>query len=663
MKRLALLFALVIAAPAHAEGVGGPPSCGAPKPTKVITGSFTSDQTGSFVMLPFDVPKGTTAIRGWYCYDQPDGPTAQLPAFAVRHTIDFGYYGPRPPGQTLWTMREYRGWSGSGFFKDITVSPEGYAPNPDPGKKPVGTTSRGYRPGPIEPGTWAVELGVAAVVDQAEGDLDGRVAWRVEVELSSDPAFADEPYRAASYDRAPARSEPGWYAGDLHVHAEHSALGDATMTEAFDYAFAPPPQGAGLDFVTLTDYVSGSSWGEVGRYQGRYPGKLIVRSAEVITYRGHTNSQANTRNVDYRTGPLYERRADGSLATVREPLGPLEIFRATHAGGGFTQVNHPTIFPSEVPAFAGFCRGCPWDYSDAETGWRTRVDAYEVHTGPPGLPGPTLADPGPNPFTLTAIQEFDRLRREGNRVTAVAVSDSHNAGRSNNPVTQSPIGVGTTVVYAPELSETGVKRAVRAGHAYVKLFGPDSPDLRLEAVGEGGRRAMMGDPLPGSRASFTARVIGGVATAQPRSLVVLRGGSEIARVPVTGNDFTHEFEAGEPGDYRIQVMRGNAVDALTNPITVGAVPPAAQRAKRMRLTLRPRRVRAGRRVRFRLRVRAAGRPLRGVRVRLGGKRAVTGRRGRARITRRFARRGLRRAVARRPGYRRAVARVRVVRRR
>jgi len=88
---------------------------------------------------------------------------------------------------------------------------------------------------------------------------------------------------------------------------------------------------------------------------------------------------------------------------------PQSIFDRVHAAGGFTQVNHPTIFPSEVAAFRSLCRGCPWDYGDEETAW-SKVDAYEVHTGPPGN------DAGPNPFTLTAIDEYDRLRRAGHRL-------------------------------------------------------------------------------------------------------------------------------------------------------------------------------------------------------------------------------------------------------
>jgi hypothetical protein len=447
----------------------------------------------------------------------------------------------------------------------------------------------------------------------------------------------------------------------MHVHAEHSALGDATMTEAFDYAFGP----AGLDFVTLSDYVSGGAWGEIGRHQPRYPGRLIVRSAEVITYRGHLNSHANDTRVDYRTGALYERRGDGSLAQVRAARGPAEVFDEVHAAGGFTQVNHPTIFPSEVPVFQGFCRGCPWDYGDGETGW-AEVDAYEVHTGPAGLPQPQGNEPGPNPFTLTAIDEYDRLRRDGHWTAAVAVSDSHNAGRTENPATQSPIGEGTTVVYAGELSEDGLRRAVEAGHTYAKLFGPDSPDLRLSAAA-GDARAIVGDGLGAERAEFEARVIGGVATPQQRTLIVLRDGSPIETVPVTSADFTHRFSATQRGDYRIQVMRGSAVDALTTPIRLGAVHPPLRpgdaEGARLRLAVRPRRVRSGRHRRFRFRVTAPdGSPVRGATVRFAGSRARTGRGGRAAIRRRFRRAGTRRARASRAGYRGAMAMVRVRRR-
>ena len=85
---------------------------------------------------------------------------------------------------------------------------------------------------------------------------------------------------------------------------------------------------------------------------------------------------------------------------------------------------------------------------------------------------------------------------------------------------------------------------------------------------------------------------------------------------------------------------------------------------RLRVSLKPRRVRVGRRVRVRVTVRAGSRksPVRGAVVRLGGKKRVTGKRGRAVLRVRFRKTGRRRAVASARGYRRGKATLRVVRR-
>ena len=644
------LFLLAAAPAAHAA----PPAACPGDPIAVdraITGEFSRAQQGSYVLVPFDVPAGTTSVRVKYCYDQPEAPTsAQL-----RHTLDLGLYDARSAPGALWGEREFRGWGGSSH-PDVTVTPQGFSSEQQYRARPKGhvpgRTTRGYLPGVIPAGQWAAELGVAAVVSQTEGDLDGRVGWRIELELETDPAFAANPYRPAPYDSAPARRGPGWYSGDLHVHSDHSALGDAPMSDVFAYGFGT----AGLDFITLSDYVTPSAWGEIGRHQGRHPGKLIARSSEIITYRGHTNNHVSARYVDYRTGPVLERAPDGTLRQRRGPRPPREIFDAVRAGDGFTQINHPTIFPSNVPGFANLCRGCPWDYSDAETRW-DKVNAYEVHTGPPGFSGV-----GPNPFTLTAIDEWDSLRARGFPVTAVAVSDSHDAGEPDGP-TESPVGTGRTVVYADDLSEQGVRRAVQAGHAYVKLFGLSSPDLRFEARSADGRRAIMGDAMPATRATFTARVIGGSASMQ---FIVLSGGRPIDTIPSSGGDFSRTFTLSGAGDYRLQVQEGTTIHSLTNPITLGAAPrpaPAAPRgagrAGRIVLRAAPRRVRAGRRTRFAFTARTGtGARMSGATVRFAGRRVVTDSRGVARITARLRRPGIYRARATAPRYQPGSASVR-----
>ena len=557
-----------LSAPA-ADLAVGPASCpgAAIQPAQVITGEFDSALQGSFVLLPFQVPAGTTAVRVKYCWDPGVGPF-------VRHTLDLGLYGPRAEPGALYGPREFRGWGGSSH-PDVIVSPEGFKSEAEyvasPRTNVPGKTTRGFLPGPIEPGEWAVELGVAAVVPKELGDADGKVGWRVEIELSSDPAFADEPYEPAPYDSTPARAARGWYAGDMHVHAEHSALGDATMTETFGHAFKPLTQGGGgLDFLTLSDYVVPTAWGEIGRRQAEYPGKLIARSAEVITYRGHTNNHTSARYVDYRTGPVYEREHDGTLVLRRGPRPPRELFDDVHGAGGFTQINHPTIFPSTDPFFQQFCRGCPWDYTDAETDF-SRVDAIEVNTGPP---------PPQNPYTTSAIAFYERALGTGARIAAVGASDSHNAGRTAGFLSpQAPVGTPTTMVYAGELSEAGIRRGVLARHTYVKLTGGKGPDVRLTAEVRRKKkvtRAMIGDAIRGSEATFTARVLNGFDETRPDPplvLTIVKDGSPWRTETVTSDDHVLSFSATEHGRYRIQLQRGPVVEVVSSPIWFDPLPP------------------------------------------------------------------------------------------
>jgi len=84
---------------------------------------------------------------------------------------------------------------------------------------------------------------------------------------------------------------------------------------------------------------------------------------------------------------------------------------------------------------------------------------------------------------------------------------------------------------------------------------------------------------------------------------------------------------------------------------------------RFKLKVSPRRVRAGRRVRLRVRATEGRTPVRGVRVRFGRHLVRTDRRGRATIRTRVRRPGRYKVRARKAGYRRVVVRVRALRRR
>jgi sugar lactone lactonase YvrE len=126
---------------------------------------------------------------------------------------------------------------------------------------------------------------------------------------------------------------------------------------------------------------------------------------------------------------------------------------------------------------------------------------------------------------------------------------------------------------------------------------------------------------------------------------------------------TNQSTAGVPSSWAVlDVYAGEPGLPLFKPFA----PAGRRRARpRIRLTVRPRRVRAGKRRRFRFRatVRRAGRrrPVRGARIRFAGRRARTNRRGYARIKVRLRRARRYRAVAGKRGLRRGVTRVRAVR--
>ena len=113
------------------------------------------------------------------------------------------------------------------------------------------------------------------------------------------------------------------------------------------------------------------------------------------------------------------------MTRLRAARPASEIFDDVHAGGGWTQINHPKIFPSDNPTNASLCRGCSWDYSDAETDF-SKVDAVEVTTGPAGVGEGATATP--IQFALDAIAYWERILATGAHVAAVASSDSHTAG-------------------------------------------------------------------------------------------------------------------------------------------------------------------------------------------------------------------------------------------
>ena len=288
------------------------------------------------------------------------------------------------------------------------------------------------------------------------------------------------------------------------MHGEEEP-GNSLMSTSFNFAFAPlSAGGAGLDFVGLVDHNNNINRGEIGRYQGDYPGKLIIPGTEVTTYKGHYNNLGSSTFADFRGGPIYQRKSNGDLEKVTDGIAPASQFGPIQASGGWTQINHPTVIGGSV------CRGCPWDYTDAETDY-SKVDAIEVQNGAADFGQPPNVIP--SPFTATAIAFYQRALATGAHIAAVGSSDAH---KTNEP--GAVIGRATTVVGATDLSRAAIVQGIRADRTYVKLYGNDGPDIRVTARSPGDTFKTLGDTLVGPDAHFDVHVLhAGASAARPGS--------------------------------------------------------------------------------------------------------------------------------------------------
>ncbi|CAN5636782.1 hypothetical protein BH10ACT11_BH10ACT11_13310 [soil metagenome] len=531
-----------------------------------FSGSFAQARQGDFVQVPFTVPANTTAVRIRYCWDSaPSG-----------NTLDIGVYEPLHSGDTVPGVPERRGWSGSAV-RDLSIAENGFSPKAtyEAGRRDLdeGYTTRAYKPGPIPEGNtanpWTAELGLAYLQGGLALDpqVTGPVAWRMRVETSSDPDWADDPYQPATLDTASQNPNPGWYAGDLHAHGEEEP-GNALMQDSFDYAFKPIAQGgSGVDFLGLVDHNNDISRGEIGRYQAAHPGKLVIPGTEVTTYDGHWNAIGSSDFPDFRGGSIYkwDQALVGGLgdftpgSPIQGPAKPATQFPVVDGGGGWSQINHPTIY-QDAPAA---CRGCFWNWSGADTDY-SKVDAIEIQNGPADIAG------GQNPFTVSAIQFYEAQLADGNHMAVVGGSDAHKGSVVSSPLDVAVGGVATEV-YANQLSHDAIVSAIKGQHTYVKPYGNSAPDLDVQAHSPGAPDAIIGDDLSGQSASFDVSVTGATAskTARPGtySLNLLKDGAAVAgqSVPINGDALTHTFKASSTGRYSFEVLRQTGAVGMGNP--------------------------------------------------------------------------------------------------
>jgi hypothetical protein len=463
-----------------------------------LSGSVTQSEAKSYRMIPFRVAPGTGRVELSYSWTDKAGPP---PTPLTATTLDLG----------LWDQHGYRatagfrGWSGSRQGRIDQEQPPVFVQ--------ADSAERGYVPGVIEPGDWHADLGIAAVAPQGAD-------WVLKIECKSGGGIA--PANDPVDKNHIARVGPAWYLGDFHMHAYHSNPNAPDWDD-----FIAQARAAQLDFMMVTEYVTGEHWRTLGAVQRAHPDLLIWPGREIITYFGHASSHGETPSVlEYRHG--FE---DVSLG---------EIQRLAKADGALFQINHPTSFPG--PLFANFCRGCEFQLGD-QIDW-DQVDTLEIQNGPAIANGSDLGLPLPgeleNPFTTTALQLWDQLLSEGHKITAVSGSDSKGVDAVEERARKG-YGSSATAVHADNLSRAALTAAIRAGHAYVKMRGAaGSPGLEFEALGSNGQRGSFGDTLlagPSETVTLRTTVTGGSG----QLLTYIQNGQPVLVVPVPSDPFVSEF--------------------------------------------------------------------------------------------------------------------------
>ena len=430
--------------------------------TQHLDGVITRADYERLFEREFEVPPGTERIDIDLRYDESN-----------RTVMDLGLRGPSG----------FRGWSGGGQ-QHVFVSSH--------------SASFGYTPGPIEPGRWAVVMGVPNI-------RDGSIS-RYDITARTSQFAIDWPTL---------RNEPGWYAGDLHAHSGHS---DGRTAGPFGERLRVPPEhvftaarAAGLDFIALTDHNTASHWSDVDRLQPLFRGLLLLHAREVTTYRGHMNAFGERRFVDFRLG---DGRPISAVAT--------EISTA----GALLSINHPLRPDDET------CMGCGWNDRDDAT--ISALNAVEIVNG-------DLAE-GP----MSGWSFWASMLNRGHHLTAVGGSDEHTPDETSDQ----RIGRPTTVVYARNLSERAIVDGIRDGRVYIRTRSSEGPTLELWA--DANRvRVQPGEKAPAGQLRLGA-VVG---RAEGQRFEWIRNGSVLVSgaVPVDGR--IGQDVTTNPGDWFSLVLR------------------------------------------------------------------------------------------------------------
>ncbi|MBE0699468.1 MAG: PHP domain-containing protein [Anaerolineaceae bacterium] len=369
-------------------------------------------------------------------------------------------------------------------------------------------SSPGFLPGPIQAGQWTVVVNTHMIMP------DEPLNFQISIRGTHLPDSSIATTRSA---RQAAPRGPGWYRGDLHTHTLHSdghwdvpdLIADACQRN--------------LDFVTLSDHNTISGLSEM---LSTDTGDLLTMGGmELTTFWGHALALGWHDWVDWRV-----------KSGVREMN---QIYDEVTRHDGLFIIAHPMAQGDP------YCTGCDWHYADV-------------------LPGPARTIEIWNDDWRSESNNEDGLKQayewlnKGYRLALTAGTDNH--GHPGNHC------YGYNVVYADELSEHEILKAVRAGHLYLSA----GPGLELNA-GTGDQQAMMGDILKSTDNSSIQLAVGWKECPPGAQLDLIVDGKIQERVNIGAEGSKTWILPGETVHWSLITVRDStgSILALTNPIFFG----------------------------------------------------------------------------------------------
>lgn len=268
-----------------------------PEPLSVFSVTVRVEPRGTagepYLLVPFDVPLGTRAVRVAISYPSP-------PRAAEEVVIDLGLLAPASADDSV----GFRGYSGG--ERTLVVVGER-------------TATPGYRPGPITPGTWHALVGRYRIPPDGIGITLHTEALAIEPEIPGGVVAQlprPDSRSALASSPVPAPSNARWIPVDLHSHTLHS---DGAETPA---QLAQRARARGIEALFVTDHNTDAHLPDLAQIDE----PVLLPGEEVTTYRGHLNALGISSWIDFRFAS-----AEGIAGAIEE----------VHRQGGIVSVNHP----------------------------------------------------------------------------------------------------------------------------------------------------------------------------------------------------------------------------------------------------------------------------------------------------------------------------------